>query len=143
VRYTPIARAKSRSTRALEGEQNEYEGKVKILQIAISDMVMMFGLHLGLLILVLCSILGSHRMKRDMAPVKRGEKSWNYFYIAYGILSVIVIQIISVSDFAKGCKVFIVFVDLGTLLYLAFFNSWFRNKIIGFIVKSQTKEEGG
>jgi len=116
---------------------------VKILQMAISDMVMMFGLHLGLLILVLCSILGSHRMKRDMAAVKRGAKGWNYFYLAYGILSVIVVQIISVSDFAKGCKVFIVFVDLGTLLYLAFFNSWFRNKIIGFIVKSQTKEEGG
>jgi hypothetical protein len=127
----------------LEEEQNEYEAKVKILQTAISDMVMVFGLHLGLLILVLYSILGSHRMKRDMASVKRGEKSWNYFYLAYGVLSVIVIQIISLSDFGKGCKVFIVFVDLGTLLYLAFFNSWFRNKIIGFIVKSQTKEEGG
>lgn len=110
---------------------------------AINDMVMVFGLHFGLLILVLYSILGSHRMKRDMASVKRGEKSWNYFYLAYGILSVIITQIISLSDFGKGCKVFIVFVDLGTLLYLTFFNSWFRNKIIGFIVKSQTKEEGG
>ncbi|MCD6295511.1 MAG: hypothetical protein J7M20_11490 [Deltaproteobacteria bacterium] len=116
---------------------------MKILQMAISDIVMVFGLHFGLLVLVLYSILGSHRMKRDMASVKRGEKSWNYFYLAYGILSVIIIQIISLSDFGKGCKVFIVFVDLGTLLYLAFFNSWFRNKIIGFIVKSQTKEEGG
>lgn len=116
---------------------------MKILQIAISDMMMIFSLHLVLLILVLYSILGSHRMKRDMATVKRGEKSWSYFYLAYGILSVIVIEIISVSDFAKGYKIFIVFVDLGALLYLTFFNSWFRNKIIGFIVKSQTKEEGG
>ena len=69
---------------------------------AISDMVMVFGLHFGLLVLVLYSILGSHRMKRVMASVKRGEKSWNYFYLAYGILSVIIIQIISLCALGKG-----------------------------------------
>jgi hypothetical protein len=114
---------------------------MKLFQLVIGDTAMILLLHLGLLILVLCAILGSQRMKGDMASVKRGEKSWDHFYLAYGILSVIVTQIISLSECGKGYKVFITFVDLGTLLYLAFFNSWFRNKIIGFIVASQTKEE--
>jgi hypothetical protein len=105
-------------------------------------MVMTLSLHLGLLIIVLSAILGSYRMKRDDASVKRGEKSWNYFYLAYGVLSVIFIQVISLSESGKGYKVYIALVDLGTLLYLGFFNGWFRNKIIDFVVKSQTKEEG-
>lgn len=115
---------------------------MELFQLAISDSVMMFLLHSGLLILVVYAVFGSYRMKQDTASVKRGEKGWNYLYLAYGVLSVIVIQIISLSDFGKGYKVAIALVDLCTLLYLTFFDSWFRNKIIGFIVKSQNKEEG-
>jgi hypothetical protein len=117
------------------------EGAMKIFQFMISDMFMILLLHLGLLVIVLYSIFGSYRMKNDLGRVKRGEKSWNYFYLAYGVLSVIVIQVIGLSEFGKGYKVFMALVDVGTLLYLGFFNSWFRNKIIGFVVKSQTKEE--
>ena len=102
---------------------------------------MIFSLQLGLLIIVLYGILGSSRMKQDLPSVNRGEKSWNYFYLVYGVLSVIAIPVISLSEFGKGYKVSIALIDLGTLLYLALFNSWFRNKIIGFVVKSQTKEE--
>ena len=35
---------------------------------------------------------------------KRGDKRWNHFYLAYGILSVVVTQIISISEFGKGYK---------------------------------------
>jgi Na+/alanine symporter len=105
-------------------------------------MVVLFALHFGLLILVLYSIFGSYRMKQDGVITKRSEKSWNYFPIAYGIFSAIFIAIISFSDLNIVCKVFTIFIDVGTLLYLTFFNSWFRNKIITFIVKSLNKEEG-
>lgn len=112
-----------------------------LLQLAISDIVIILLLHLGLLILVLYAIFVSYRMKLDCASVKRSERGWNYLYLAYGVLSVIVTQVISLSEFGKGYKIFIALVDLGTLLYLGFFNSWFRNKIISFVVRSQTKEE--
>lgn len=105
------------------------------------DSVIFVALHIGLITLVIYAILGERKIKRDMASTKRGEKSWNYFYLAYGILSVVVTQIISISEFGTGYKVFITIIDLGLLFYLAFFNSWFRNKIIGLIVASQTKEE--
>ena len=111
------------------------------LKCIFSDSIVFVALHVGLLALFIYSIWGEWKMKRDMASIKRGEKSWNHFYLAYGILSVVVTQIISISECGKGYKVLITVVDLAILLYLAFFNSWFRNKTIGFIMASQSKEE--
>ena len=107
----------------------------------LSDSVIFVTLHIGFLFLVIYAFFGARKMKRDQVSVKRGKGSWKYFSLGYGILSVIVTQIISVSEFWKGYKVLITALDLGGLLYLAFFNSWFRNKIIGFVVASQRKEE--
>ena len=111
------------------------------IQCIFYDSVVFVALHIGLLALVVCALWGERKMKRDVASVKRGQKSWGYFNLAYGILSVILIQIISISDFGNGYKVFISIFDLGLLFYLAFFNSWFRNKTIGVIAASQIKED--
>jgi len=72
---------------------------------------------------------------------KRGEKSWGYFNLAYGIASVVLLQIINVADALEGYKTVISLVDLVILTYLAFFNSWSRNAIIGIISRSQQKWE--
>lgn len=72
---------------------------------------------------------------------KRGEKSWGYFNLAYGIASVVLLQIINVADALEGYKTLISLVDLVILTYLAFFNSWSRNAIIGIISRSQQKWE--
>ena len=112
-----------------------------ILKCIFSDSVVFVVLHIGLLVLVFYAILGERKMKRDWGSVTRGEKSWNHFYIAYGILSVVVTQIISISEFGKGYKVLLTVADLVILLYLAFFNSWFRSKTIGLIADSKRKEE--
>ncbi|MFQ5465590.1 MAG: hypothetical protein ACE5EI_06655 [Thermodesulfobacteriota bacterium] len=110
----------------------------------LGDSVILVALHVGLLILLVYAVRDERKRKRDTGSklsVVRGEKSWNYLYLAYGISSVVVIQIISVSESGKGYKVFITVLDMGVLFYLTFFNGWFRNKTIGFITKSQTKEE--
>ena len=105
------------------------------------DSVVFVSLHVGLFFLVVYAVWCQGKMKWDPMPVKRGDKSWNHFYLAYGILSVVVTQIISISECGTGYKVLITIIDLGLLLYLVFFNSWFRNKIMRFIVASKTKEE--
>jgi len=107
----------------------------------LSDSVIFVTLQIGLIVLVIYALLGERKMKHGPESVKRGEKSWGYFYITYGMLSVVVTQIISISEFGKGYKVLITVLDLGGLVYLAFFNSWSRNKIIQFIVALQNKEE--
>jgi dipeptide/tripeptide permease len=105
------------------------------------DSVVFVILHIGLLASFFYAVLAERKMNHDMPKVKRGTESWNHFYLAYGILSVIVTQIISISEFGKGYKVSITVIDLAILLYLAFFNNWFRNKTIGIIVASQSREE--
>lgn len=114
---------------------------MELLHCILGDSVVFVALHVGLLVIVLYAIWGERKMKCDKVSVKRGEKSWAHFFLAYGILLVIVTQVISLSEFGKGYKVVITVVDLAALLYLAFFNSWFRNKMIGFILASKTKKE--
>lgn len=111
------------------------------IQCIFSDVVMFSALHVGLLVFLICAVLGEWRMKRDIADVKRGQKSWDHFNLVYGILSVVVIQLISISEAGTGYKVIISVLDLSALFYLNFFNGWFRNKIIGLVVASQNKEE--
>ena len=76
-----------------------------------------------------------------LATVKRGEQGWSYLNLAYGITSILLIQIISVSEALKGHKVALSLADLSALVYLFFYNGWFRNKTIEMINKSKQLEE--
>lgn len=111
-----------------------------IIKYLIGDSVIFIALQIGLIVLFLYAIWGDQKRKKRNIKIKRGEKSWDHFYMAYGFLSVVVTQIISISEFGKGYKIIFTVVDLLVLLYLSFFNSWFRNKIMGFIVASNEKE---
>lgn len=81
------------------------------------------------------------RKTGGIAIVKRGQESWNKFNLTFGIASVVLMQVINSTDALEGYKTIISITNLAMLLYLAFFNSWFRNKTIGIISKSQQKEE--
>lgn len=73
--------------------------------------------------------------------VKRGETSWNYFNIAFGILLAIVLAIISVLNISPPWKALMIIVSAIILFYFCFFNTWFRNKIVGVMNKSKEKIE--
>lgn len=115
------------------------------LDILLSDQIIFPLFEVFLLLVFLYAIVKEHRwfMKSTsvVLSVKRGEKTWNYFNLAYGIASVVLMQVINVSEALKGYKTIISLANLLILFYLAFFNSWFRNKIIGIIIKSQEKKE--
>ena len=80
-------------------------------------------------------------MKKDSASLTRSEKSWNYFYFSYGITSILLIQVINGADVTEGYRTILSVIDLGLLLYLTFFNGWYRNLIAKFVVRSQKMEE--
>jgi thiosulfate reductase cytochrome b subunit len=74
--------------------------------------------------------------------VEKGKESWGNFTLAFGIASIIVLmQIINSADALHGYKTIISIVNLLMLIYLIFFNGWFRNKVIGLIIRSQKKIE--
>ena len=75
--------------------------------------------------------------------VKRGKESQQKFIIVYTMLSPIVMLIFSIIEveILKGYKLIIVIVNLIFLFWLTNYSNWFRNKIIGFFNKLQSKEE--
>lgn len=73
--------------------------------------------------------------------VKRGELSWAYFPIAYGILLTISIGMITVLNACYIWKILLIVADSYILFKLCFFSGWFRNKIVGIFSKSKEFEE--
>ena len=77
----------------------------------------------------------------DGSSAKRGETSWGYLNLAFGIISVNVLQIVVSSDALGNCRAVLAFIDLVALIYLFYFNGWSRNKVIGVIMRSLSLEE--
>lgn len=73
--------------------------------------------------------------------VTRGELSWAYFPIAYGLLLTFSIGIISVLDIGYVYRVLLMIISALVLFQLCFFNGWFRNKIVGIFSKSKAFKE--
>jgi len=72
-----------------------------------------------------------------VAEVKRGAESWGYFHTVYGFLSIIFLEMINTTEAFKNYKTIVTVIDLGVLMYLCFFSSWFRSKIVGIVSKSK------
>ena len=53
--------------------------------------------------------------------------------MAYGFASVLLSQVINSTEAMKGYKTIISVFNLASLLYLSYWNSWCRNKIIGLV----------
>lgn len=72
------------------------------------------------------------------ASLKRGEISWAYFPIAYGIILTIAIGIIQlIEPFLWYYRIGLIIVFAILLFQLCFFDSHFRNKIVGLFSKSK------
>ena len=114
-----------------------------------SDCLFLLLIQVALVLLVIYAIfrqwVARRREARGMngvdATVIRGEIGWSHLNLAHGIASILLIQVISVSESFKGHKVALSIADLGILIYLFFYNGWFRNKVMGYIIKSKQFEE--
>jgi hypothetical protein len=75
------------------------------------------------------------------SSIKRGETSWKLLDLAFGIVSVNVLQIIVSSDAFPGWNATLAFFDLMAMIYLFFFNGWFRNWTLRVVGLAQSFEE--
>jgi hypothetical protein len=112
----------------------------------LDDDFLLYGLQ-AVLVLVFCySLLRERgwftRPTGASATNVRGNVSWESLNIAFGLVGVNVLQIVTGASDSVRFKVAMGFTDLAILIYLFFFSSWFRNKVIGWISSSRTKEEG-
>ena len=114
----------------------------KMVLEALSDDIVFGVLQLFIAILLIIAVLNDLLKRLSSGPVvRRGRKSWNYLNLACGFALLIAVELTSLTDAFQGHKTIIVLFDIATITYLAFFNSWSRNKIVGFFAASETKEE--
>ena len=115
------------------------------LMILLNDKVMFVVfevIFLGYFIYAILRDRGYFKRKGTIeSTIVRGEQSWNYFNLCFGISSVVLMQIINSSEALIGYKTIISVVNLAMLLYLSYFNSWFRNNTINIVFKSMKKPE--
>lgn len=73
--------------------------------------------------------------------IQRGETSWKLLEFAYAIVSVNVIQIIVSSNAFSDWNATLAFLDLVAMIYLFFFNGWFRNWTLKVVGMAKSFEE--
>lgn len=70
--------------------------------------------------------------------IKRGDISWAYFPIAYGVILTIIIGIIQLVEIISWYNRVILIIFLGILsFYFCFFNDSFRRKIVWLFQRSK------
>ena len=85
-------------------------------------------------------VLAHRRVGGTGASVKRGEKSWSIL-LSFWALSIIIIEIIISSNLIPNHKVTVGLLNAGALIYLNLFSGYFKNKIIGWSIKLQNRED--
>ena len=125
-----------------------------LMRVVSSDRIFFFAFEVAFWVLVISAYFkekqfGRRLRRKIFGPpgleatlsVKRGEESWNGFILAYGVASVIFAEVISSTSAFPNHKTILMVSNLSALLYLSFFNGWFRNRILGLILKAKTVEE--
>jgi len=91
---------------------------------------------------VFCDISARRRPRRRKsgatAKVQRGERSWAIF-LAFLSSSIILVGIIVSSELISNHKIIVSLFNVGMLVYLNLFSSYFQNKIIGWYSKLQQR----
>jgi hypothetical protein len=71
----------------------------------------------------------------------RGDESWKCFVFVYTTTALIFLELINTTKAVDDYKTIITIANMAMLLYLCFYNSWFRNQIVGIVMKSKDKVE--
>ena len=110
----------------------------------LSDNVVFVVFQIGFFILAVFAVakdLGFLPKKGAIASLttQQGPESWNKLPLAYGVLSVILFETINTTLALPRYKTAVTILDLALLLYMCFYNNWFRDLIVRVIHASQNK----
>jgi hypothetical protein len=114
---------------------------MKYITFILSDKVVFPVFEISFFLLFFYAFLKGKGFSKNTLKVIRGEKSRNIYYLTFGIALIILLQVINSADALRKYKTIITIINLFMLVYLLFFNSWVRNKIISFTTNSQKKVE--
>ena len=108
------------------------------IQVLFSDALVFIVLQvLVLFVVIYAGVLGRKNIEKHHVPHVLRAK---YLVLAYSVLSAAFIQAISATELFSGFKLVITVSNLSAILYLCFFNVWFRAILARIIVRV---EHGG
>lgn len=100
------------------------------------------GTHTQLI--VADSVVSREQFGNARIVVTRGEKDWEYFALAWTVLSVFIIESNSLynSVATANISIAVMVLDIFVVTYLCFISGWFRNKVIAIAVwRNKTPDE--
>jgi hypothetical protein len=73
--------------------------------------------------------------------VKRGDKSWGYLVFFYSVIFGLTLTVVALIPFRSFLlNLAAAFFSAILLAYFCFYNAWSTNKIVGFLAKTQERE---
>ena len=106
------------------------------------DMLCLLAVHITFYALLILAIVKNAAWQRP-AEITRGEKSWGKFYLTHALLLLLLFQVTG-TTVAPGNWNWLPLLSIADFLgvsYLALFNGWFRNWLIGLFNKLEKKPE--
>lgn len=86
------------------------------------------------------SVMSLEMLGKANIQVIRGERDWEYFALAWTVLSVFIIESNSLynSPVTENFSIAVMILDIFIVTYLCFLSAWFRNKVIAIVVWRNT-----
>lgn len=112
------------------------------IRFLLSDKVIFPFFELTLFIVFIYAWLVDNVLPNRRGAVQRGKEGRGIIVkVASAIISALVLEVINNTDVWKEYKVIVILTNLAILAYLCFFNSWFRNELVGLYIKFEKKVE--
>lgn len=74
--------------------------------------------------------------------VKRGNETRKYFYeFTIAFSTIVLTEVMNLLNYFHDYKVCIYLVNLGIILYLSIYNGWFKNQLVGIIIKFEERRD--
>jgi len=106
------------------------------------DMLCLLAIHFTFCVMLIVAFIRDWHWQRP-GKLIRGETSWSKFYLTHALLLLLLFQVIGTTKAPDNWNWFplLSIVDFLGVSYLAFFNGWFRNWLIGLFNKLEERPE--
>jgi len=76
-----------------------------------------------------------------ISALMRGEKSLKIFWVSANVFTTLVVSVVfNITSYPKDGRVLLYLLNLGMVIYLFFYSSWFTNKLIGWWKKFEERD---
>jgi hypothetical protein len=105
-------------------------------------MLCLAATHLAFFCLVLVAVIKNAVWQRP-GGIRRGEASWGRFYLVHGLVLLLLFQLIGSAELVSdwNWRPLVSVFDFLVVSYLAFFNGWFRNWLVGLFNRLEERFE--